>query len=152
MSRGNLVEVVAFLLFEGSEFDPTVAHHIRIGREAFSHHLHGVFAHGLEILVLQVHDVELTAVFLGDIGCDFNVLLRRTARQVFLAFHANLDIEDMRVVALLLEQRHHHGAVDAPRYQCGYVHFQIICSKIKHDEHSRIGFGGRRQLCGGALA
>ena len=115
MSRGDFVEVVAFLLFKGTELDPAVAHHVGVGREALAHHLHGIASDGLEILVLQVDDVELTAVFLGDIGRDLNVFLRWAARQVFLAFHTDLDIEDMRVVALLFQQRHHHGAVDAPR-------------------------------------
>ena len=64
-----------FFLLECTEFDPTVAHHVGVGRETLAHHLHGVFPDGLEILVLQVHDVELAAVFLGDIGRDFNVLL-----------------------------------------------------------------------------
>ena len=132
MSSGDLIEVVTFFLLKGTEFDPAVAHHIGVGREALAHHLHGVFSDRLKILVLQVHDVELAAVFLGNISGDFNVLLRRTARQVFLAFHTNLDIEDMRVVALLLEQRHHHGAVDASRNQRGNIHGLDIFCKYRY--------------------
>ena len=126
MPRRDFVEIVAFLFLEGTEFDPAVAHHIGVGREALAHHLHRVFPDGFKILVLQIDNIKLASVFPCNIGRYLNILLRWATRQFLLPFHPNLDIKDMRVVALLLQQRHHHGAIHSTRNQCGYVH----CSKF----------------------
>ena len=115
MACGDAVELIACLLLESSEFYETVAHHVGVRCQAFAHRLHSVCRHTVVILFLQVDDVEFAAVFLRDVSGDFNVFLRRAVHEVFLAFKADLDVKNMRVDALLLEEWHYHGTVDAAR-------------------------------------
>ena len=74
----------------------------------FAYRVHGVGGNAVVILFLQVHDVELAAVFLSDISGYLDVFLRRTVHQILLALESYLDVKDMRVNALLLEERHYH--------------------------------------------
>ena len=108
MTCGDAVELIACLLLEGTELDEAVAHHVGVGGETFAYRVHGVGGNAVVILFLQVHDVELAAVFLSDISGYLDVFLRRTVHQILLALESYLDVKDMRVNALLLEERHYH--------------------------------------------
>ena len=101
VSGGDAVVVVAALVVEGTELDEAVAHHVGVGGEAFAHRLDGVAHHVVPILLVQVDLFEAAAIFLGYIGCYFDVLFCRTVDEAFFVFHTDTDIEDVGRQALL---------------------------------------------------
>ena len=113
MTCGDAVELIPCLLLKSTEFDEAVAHHVGVGCKAFAHRLHGVASHAVVIFFLKVDDVEFAAVFLGDKGRYLDVLFGRAVHEVLFAFQPYFYVENMRLDALLLEERHYHRAIDA---------------------------------------
>lgn len=62
MAGGCLVIQMSGLLFEASEFDEFVAHHIRVGSEATLHFVYGVCHDIVPVLPVQVNDIQVEAV------------------------------------------------------------------------------------------
>ena len=130
MTGRDLVKILSPLFFETAKLDELVAHHVRVGCQSPFDRLDGVADHLIPVFVMQRDLFETTPVFLGDIGCDLNVLFGRTIDVTILILHANADIENGRIVTGLLQLINHYGAVNASGYQCCYFHkYRYICSK-----------------------
>ena len=115
MARGNLVEILAPLLLEAAKLDKLVAHHVGVGRQATLDGVDRVAHHAIPILVVQRDDLEPAAILASDIRGDLDILLGRTVDVALLILHSDTDIEDRRVVARLLQQMYHYGAIHSAR-------------------------------------
>ena len=62
VARCGLVKFVTYHLFEASELDEFVAHHIGIGREALSRFVHRIADHFVPVFFVQVDDVQFQVV------------------------------------------------------------------------------------------
>ena len=124
VARGGHVELMAPALLEVAELDHAVAHDVGIGRKPLAHCAQGVFHHIVPILLMERHHIEGQIVAPGDVSAHLYVLLGRAVALVVVEAYA--DVEKVRVVALLQQAVHGHGAVNPSRYQCCYFH-RTIC-------------------------
>ena len=120
MACGGLVKVLAPALLEKAELDHAVAHHVGIGGEPRLDGAQRIFHDVVPVLLMKRHHVKGQAVAVRDEGTHLDVLLG--AAIALAVIHADADIEQVEVLALLLEPVNHHGAIDASRYE--YCCFQ----------------------------
>ena len=133
MARGHLVVAVANPLFEGTELDETVAHHIRVGGKALLHTLNGIAYHHVPVFLLKVGHLERQAIVACCGTGELDVLLG--CATAVLAFHPYLNVMEVGLVALLAKLVNHHSAVHAARDKNCYIHclkHHVFCpSKVR---------------------
>lgn len=111
MARRRHVKVLAPALLKEAELDHAVTHHVGVGREAGLDGAQGILHHVVPILLVQRHHLERQAVTMRDEGAHLDVLLG--AAIALVVVHADADVEQVQVLALLLELVDHHGTVNA---------------------------------------
>ena len=84
----------------------------------------GIFHHVVPILLVQRHHLKRQAIAVRDEGTHLNVLLGTAIALVVV--HPDTDIEQVQVLALLLEPVNHHSAIHASRYQYSNTQFLIL--------------------------
>ena len=127
------VIVVPHLLVEGTKLDEPVAHHVRIGRIAGLHLLHGVASHLVPVFLMTVYHLQL-ATILGSYGSSHLEVFLRRAVPLFLFLGSNLDIEAVGMQAQTGELPNHYGAVYSSRKQNGNT-LALQTLYIQHDEN-----------------
>ena len=110
---GGEVEVVAPSLLEIAELDHSVAHHIGIGSEALLHGAQRISHDAVPIFILQRHHVEGQPIAASDELAHLDVLVGRAVALATL--HADADIEQVQILALLYQSMHRHGTIDTSR-------------------------------------
>jgi hypothetical protein len=113
MTCGDAIEVFAPTLLEGTKLNEFVAHDVGVGSETFAHRLDGIGNHIIPVLLVKIDLFKSATILASNIGGDFNILLGRSVDIALFVFHADADIEDGGVVALLFKQVHDNGTVDA---------------------------------------
>ena len=124
MPRSSQVKILAPPLLKEAELDHPVAHHVGVGRQAGTHGAQGIFHHVVPVFLMQRHHLERQAVAMRDEGTHLDVLLGTAVALVIV--HADADVEQVQVLALLLEPVDHHGAVNASRYQYSNTQYLIL--------------------------
>lgn len=122
VSCGDAVVRIAATLLESAELDELVAHNVRVRRKPIADGFDGVGDDAIPIFAMKVDDLETAAVLLCEPGDNLDVLLGRAVGIAVFFFLTYADVEDVGVVALLLEQVNDHGAVNSAGNKCGDLH------------------------------
>ena len=99
------------LLIEGTELYEAVAHHIRVGRKARTHLLHGVTRDLIPVLPVTIDHLQPTAILMRHSRRHLEILLRG-AVPLLIVLRTDLDIETVGVKSEPGELVHHHTAID----------------------------------------
>ena len=119
VTRSDEVVLVSALLVKRSELDESVAHHVRVRREARTHLVHRVARHLVPILAVAVNHLQFASEASRHGSSHFEVFLR-SAVPFLLLLGTYPYIEAVGVKPALRQFVHHNRTVHAAREQHGY--------------------------------
>ena len=112
VAGANAVIGVADALFERTELDEAIAHHVRIGRKAAAYVIHGVTYHPVPVLFLQIDDLKRQTIAACHGLAELNILFG-CASEFVVPVHSYFNIEKIGTQATFHQQMCGNGAVDA---------------------------------------
>lgn len=121
VAGADAVVLMSDFLFERSKLDEAVAHHVGVGRESAAHVLHRVADDAIPVFFLQIYGLERQTVAVCHGLTDFEIFLCG-AGEVFVAVHADFDVEKIGAQTSLHEKVCGYGTVYAAGEKEGYVH------------------------------
>ena len=103
---------MADALFERTELDEAIAHHVRVGRKAAAYVIHGVTYHLIPVLFLQIDDLKRQTIAACH-GLAELYILFGCASEFVVPVHSDFNIEKIGTQATFHQQMCGNGAVDA---------------------------------------